>query len=176
MNPPFDVAQAHRWFAIEWNNATWDALEAESLDATQQADALHRAHASVAHWREAGNDVNWFRGLCMVSTTEAALGAAGSAIRFALSAETLAAKLGGELADWDLAFLAEAHSRAAAAAWEEEQARTQVDTERAAALLSEARQQRERARQLGEAIAEEEDRKMFQQWFERGASIAAFQS
>ena len=28
--PPFDLAQAHRWFAIEFNNQAWELVEKPS--------------------------------------------------------------------------------------------------------------------------------------------------
>ena len=37
--PSFDLAAAHRWFGVELNNNTWDALASGSVTA-ESADAL----------------------------------------------------------------------------------------------------------------------------------------
>ena len=171
--PPIDVEKGHRWFAIEWNNAAWDALEADELDDTAKWTALHRGHASVAHWREAGNELNWVRGLCLLANIEAVFGAPSSAQRICELCEAKAREL-DDLADWDHAFIANAAARAAAAAWDEEQGRDHPDTARVEQLQTQARQCRTRAQQLGAAIADEEDRKYYQQWHERGADHPAF--
>ena len=164
--PPIDLEKAHRWFAIQWNNAAWDALEADGLDEEAQLAALHRGHASVAHWREVGNKVNWVRGLCLLANIEAAFGSSSSAVRLSELCLTKADGLEG-LEDWDHAFNADAAARAAAAALDEESQRAVPDPARVEALRAQAGAHRQNAQQLGQAIVDEEDRKFFQQWHSR---------
>ena len=172
--PDFDPSAAHRWFAIEWNNAAWDALESaleSGLDESSDLDttnALHVAHGSLAHWREVGNELNHIRALCVVANAEALFGASASAIRFADHALALANGEQGEvegLADWDEAFLLDARMRAAVAALQEEQSRTQPDPQRVASLQEEVAGYEQRAKACGEAISDEGDRKFFLEWF-----------
>lgn len=167
--PSFDLSAAHRWFAIEWNNAAWDALEsAVGGDAPQAGDdALHLAHGSLAHWGEAGNALNHVRALCVVANAESLFGAASSAVKFAEKAIQLAAddEAVDGLADWDQAFLYDARMRAARAALQEECSREQADPQRLAALEQEVEDYLQRAEAAGAAIADEADRKFFFEWF-----------
>lgn len=171
--PPIDVEKGHRWFAVEWNNAAWDALEADGLDEAQKLAALHEGHGSVAHWRQVGNEVNWVRGLCLLVNVEASFGSSTSALRISELCEAKSTEVNG-LADWDIAFIADASARAAAAAWDDEQRRDQPDAHRVEGLKVLAQQRWQRAHEFGEAIADEEDRKFFQQWHRRGAEHRAF--
>ena len=55
---PFDLAQAHRWFAIEFNNQAWDLVEKVNRTADETQQMIHAAHASILHWQSAGNALN----------------------------------------------------------------------------------------------------------------------
>ena len=39
--PPFDLARAHRWFAVELNNLAWDLVEAQERSASDIARMIH---------------------------------------------------------------------------------------------------------------------------------------
>ena len=72
MTPPFDLAQAHRWFAIECNNQAWDLVEKPSRTAEETQQMIHLAHASMLHWQAVGNALNRQRGENLLATVYAA--------------------------------------------------------------------------------------------------------
>jgi hypothetical protein len=80
MTPPFDLAQAHRWFAIECNNQAWDLVEKFSRTADETQQMIHAAHASVLHWQAAGNALNRQRGENLLATVYAAAGVPKAAV------------------------------------------------------------------------------------------------
>jgi hypothetical protein len=122
---------------------------------------------------QVGNMVNHARALCLVANAEAAYGDPGSAMEYAQScldavyAESLY-RDSEQPADWDIAFAHDVRARACAAVWRAEMARTVPDQQLAQQLFQEANRQRAKARELGEAIAEAEDKRMFKQWFAGG--------
>jgi len=63
MDPKQDLKVAHRWFAIETNNQSWDLIEAETHREEDLAALIHIAHVSYWHWLHAGNEVNRLRAL-----------------------------------------------------------------------------------------------------------------
>ena len=150
--PPFDPDSAHRWFGIELNNRTMDALEAGEVTAETAASHIHAAHASCHHWMQVGNAANHGRGEFAVASVYAAAGLGEAALRHACRYLELVEAHPEEMADWDAAFAWDALARAHAASGE-------VDS---------ARQARDQAKVAGEAIAEEDDRVYFMRWFEGG--------
>ncbi len=69
---PFDVAKAHRWFAVEFNNQAWDLVEKPDRSAEETQQMIHLAHASIVHWQAAGNALNRQRGENLLATVYAA--------------------------------------------------------------------------------------------------------
>ena len=151
-DPPFDLSKANRWFAVELNNSVWDWLEAEDYSQPQAERFVHAAHASCYHWLQAGAAVNHQRGECLVANAHAAAGNGAAAMLHAQRAVELAQEHAEELADWDFAFTYDALARALAASGDHDQARA-------------ARRQ---ARDYAEKIAEEDDKKFFEQWHGAG--------
>ena len=150
--PSFDLAAAHRWFGVELNNSTWDALSSGSVTA-EAADAhIHAAHASCHHWMQVGTVANRARGELTVANVYAAAGLAEAALRHAHRCLELTQANRAEMADWDVAFACDVLARAHAAAGQNEH----------------ARQAKKRARAAGEAIADEDDREFFFEWFAGG--------
>src|SRR5688572_28202858 len=98
--PPFDVAKAQRWFAVELNNLAWDLVEKPGRTPNETERMLHAAHASVHHWLHAGQPINHLRGECLLATAYASAGLAEPALRHAARC----AALGGELAEAQNAF------------------------------------------------------------------------
>lgn len=47
--PPFDLAQAHRWFAIALNNTAWELVELPERTDEQAQRMIHAAHAACYH-------------------------------------------------------------------------------------------------------------------------------
>jgi hypothetical protein len=81
--PPFDLAQAHRWFAVECNNQAWDLVEKPSRTSDEVQQMIHLAHASVWHWQEVGTALNRQRGENLLATAYAVAGDAAAAVKHA---------------------------------------------------------------------------------------------
>jgi hypothetical protein len=81
-DPTFDVAAAHRWFAIEANNGAWDLVEKSSRTPAETERMLHLAHASCWHWGQIGQPINELRGWTLLTTAYVAAGWSSEAIRF----------------------------------------------------------------------------------------------
>lgn len=47
---PFDPQKAHRWFAAECFNKTWELIEKPDRTPTDVEEMIHRCHASRWHW------------------------------------------------------------------------------------------------------------------------------
>jgi hypothetical protein len=80
---PFDLAQANRWFGIEFNNAAWDLLEAPSRTADETERMLRLAHASCLHWESVGTPANEQRGLVLLAMAHALAGLGARAVALA---------------------------------------------------------------------------------------------
>jgi hypothetical protein len=151
--PSFDVVAAHRWFAIETNNQAWGLLEHEGRTMAEDDLLVHQAHASCYHWLQAGAPVNHQRALVLLANAYAAVGLGEAAVHHAKRALGQLEEHAAELADWDRAFTYDAAARAYAV----------VGGRRSAADY------RARARSAGDAIADPEDRRLFDEHFARWA-------
>ena len=147
--PSFDVKAAHRWFAIELNNQSWSLLETRPKTPRECAKLLHGAHASAHHWYEVGTVANHARAECLVANAHAAVGDGETALFHAKICVTLTESHPDVMEDWDLAFAHDAVARAFAAAG---------STEPSAAA-------RRAAREFGDRIADEAEKKVFDGWF-----------
>lgn len=146
--PPVDTEKIHRWFAVECNNRAWDLLENERTPA-EDLELLHVAHASAHHWKMGGDELNLARAECVVANAHAALGDGEAALRHAQLCMELNTAAAENCTDWDRAFAADALARATTAAG---------DKEKGAELKS-------AARELGDTIAGEGDKQVFDAWF-----------
>ena len=151
MNPPIDVEKAHKWFAIECNNQAWDLLESTERTCEDDERLIHTAHASCFHWLNAGKEIHHARAESLVANAHAAIGSGESALRHAKRCLELTEAKPEGVADWDLAFALDAMARASAAAGDE----------------AGAAENRKKAREAGDAIADPEDKKFFDASFER---------
>lgn len=149
---PFEIAKAHRWFGIALNNSTMDALDAGQVTSETCETYIHAAHASCYHWMQVGTVANQGRGEFAVANVYAAAGLGEAALRHARRYLELVEANPDQMEDWDIAFAYDALARAYAAAGETDAAR-------------EARGQ---AHVAGDAIADEEDRGFFLNWFKSG--------
>jgi tetratricopeptide (TPR) repeat protein len=82
-SPPFDVAKAHRWFAVECNNLSWDLVESKQRTPEQTQQMLHAAHAALLHWHEVGAAVNQLRAYTLLTSAYARAGIGSEAIKYA---------------------------------------------------------------------------------------------
>lgn len=146
MNGPIDPADIARWqrfFAVECNNRAWD-LASQPARSTEEADEmLYAAYAAAYHWKFAGQGVNHARADITLAHVHALLGQGDFALQYAQ--RSLAFFESHPSADWDIAFATMEVAFAAAVAGNSE---LHADYYRM-------------ARQLGDNIAEEEDRKIF---------------
>jgi hypothetical protein len=82
--PSFDLPAAHRWFAIEFNNAAWDIVEARERTSADRERMLHQAHAAYVHWDALGTPINRLRALSLLAMAHAAADSARGAMEYAL--------------------------------------------------------------------------------------------
>ena len=66
--PTFDVAAAHRWFAVECNNEAWDLIEQESISEAERDRLLNLAHTSHLHWSRVGDQIHALRSAYLLAT------------------------------------------------------------------------------------------------------------
>ncbi len=147
--PPFDIARAHRWFAVELNNLAWDLVEAEALSPADVERMIHAAHGACFHWSEAGNPLNHLRAQCLLATAYAKAGIAESAVRHAERCLSLSAEAAEQQTDFDRAT---AHGCASLA--------YQI-----AGRVDEARAEHQRAAAAAAAFKDDSELKLFQQLY-----------
>ena len=107
----------HRWFGVELNNDTWDALGgglSEHSPRREQEEALYAVYASTYHWMQAGTVANHGRGEYMIASVAVAIGQTDVAARHAARYAELIETNPAAFADWDRAFAAEIAARVAA--------------------------------------------------------------
>lgn len=149
---PFEVERAHRWFGIDLNNSTMDALEAGLITPESCEPYIHAVHASCYHWMQVGTAANHARGEFAVASVYAAAEMGEAALRHARRCQELIEAHPEAMEDWDKAFALDALARAYAAGEDRKAA-------------SDAKSQ---AKTAGEAIADKEDRDIFLSWFNGG--------
>jgi len=110
--PPFDIAVAHRWFAVECNNAAWDLLDQPQRDADESDRMAHLAHASMYHWRHAGDDLNELRALTLLTLVYVRLGDGATAAHYGARCAALSEGVGDRQSDFDRAMALGAAGRA----------------------------------------------------------------
>ena len=150
--PSFDMNLAHRWFGVECNNQGWGLLENQDRRDEQTDELIHLAHAACWHWLQVGKPLNHVRALILVGRAHAAAGDGAVAVRYARNCLNLAKLHAGDLTDFDWACVYECMARSLAALGQDE----------------EARAFHRQASEAGEAIAEADDRAVFQDGFSAG--------
>jgi hypothetical protein len=120
---PFDVSQAHRWFAVEANNRSWSLLEASTRSESETEEMIDAAHAAAWHWGQVGSPLNALRAQCLLATAYGVAGRGESASRHAKQCLKLSQVVGWEQTPFDracvhgaasLAFRIDFHAREAA--------------------------------------------------------------
>jgi len=146
---PEEIARSHRWHAVECNNLAWrlsDQPQRTILEAEQMLDA---AHASAFHWGQVGTELHRARAHMLLGRVYAVLGDGPRAMAHArLSYDYLMAH---DPPDWEAAF---AHAILANAAF-------------AAGESGMHREHHARAKELGQAIVDPEDKEIFFNAFDR---------
>jgi hypothetical protein len=131
-----------RRLAVDLFNHAWSLLRLPERTPEQDDELIHAAHASRHHWGEVGTAANLARGEWQVSRVYATLGRAEPALYHAGRCLAYCEGDPAAIEDWDLPYAYEALARAHAVAGN----------------VAEARASADRSRDLGERIADEEDR------------------
>jgi len=140
----YTESEAQLFFAKRFHGCTWELLDKPIRSQEEDEMMLDFAHTSLAHWRSAGTAVNHQRGAWMLARVYTVLGEVGLALRYARRTRELTDQFKAEMADFDLAFAHECMARAQALAGDK----------------SEALKYLALAQKAGEAIQDEEDRKV----------------
>jgi hypothetical protein len=153
--PNFDIAQAHRYFAIECNNAAWEWLECSDRSPETTETAIHAAEASFYHWSQVGTAVNVLRAAYLLANVYAAAKQSANATRCLRRCQAMLAIDGNGAEDWDRAFVQDAEARAALAGGD----------------MKASEWHRQAAQQAGGVIADAECRQAFEAWFARWPNL-----
>jgi DNA-binding transcriptional MerR regulator len=137
---------AHRRLGVDLFNKTWTLMEKEGRTVEDDEELLHCAHASAYHWLHAGTAANRARSEWQCSRVYTVLGRAEPALHHALRCLAICESEPDALEEWDLPFAYEALARAYAVAGN----------------AGETSRCLERARTLGAAIADEDDRRLLE--------------
>ena len=147
MTPPTDPDELRHWhrrFGVECNNQAWALAGKAERSPDEDRDMLNQAFASAWHWSKAGTALNGARADVTIAHVLALLGHGPLALEHARRSLNYLEAHPAE--DWDLAF---AHAEIA----------------HAAAVLGDGTLHANHfalAKQLGAAIAEDEDRQVFE--------------
>jgi hypothetical protein len=141
----YTEAEAERFFAIRFHGKTWDLLDKPDRTPADNEVLVDYVHASLAHWRTAGTPLHEQRGLWFLSRVYSVLGQVQSALYYANRCQELTLAHPELMQDFDTAFAFEALARAHALAGNKAEMENYLHL----------------AQQAGDAIQEEEDRKIF---------------
>jgi hypothetical protein len=134
----------HRQLGVDLFNHTWTFLEKEGRTPDEDDAMIHAAYASRYHWSRASEEAkHQARGEWQLSRVFAVLGRGEPAVYHAERCPEWCGR--GEVEDWDLAFAHEALARA----------------HKVAGNVEAGERHKRLARELGDAIADPEDREHF---------------
>jgi hypothetical protein len=141
----YTALEAHQAFAAGLNGVVWELLAQGERTREEDDRMLHAAHASCYHWLKVGTPVHRQRGEWLLTHVYSEMGIGEAALRHAKRCWELTEAHPDLMEDFDLAYGHEGLARGHAAAGD----------------LESARKEWSRAETAGEAIADEENRKMF---------------
>ena len=148
----YSLEEAHPQFAKQANGKVWGLLDKQARTKSDDEEMLHAAHASLFHWLHAGTGLHQQRGEWMISRVRAVLGNGPESLRHAERCAEQTEEHAGLMQDFDKAFSLEAIARAHALLGNGEEAARHIEI----------------AQKAGDAIADEEDRKVFHDDFKGG--------
>ena len=137
--------QMQETFASALNAVTWALLRKPDRTPAENEKMLCAAFASAYHYLETGTAVEQQQAEWLISRVYSVLGNGAEALRHANRCMELTEQYSDDLADYDRAFALEAVARA----------------NDVAGLADEAAAFRQRAEEAGQAIADEQSRKVF---------------
>jgi DNA-binding transcriptional MerR regulator len=137
----------HRTLGVDLFNKTWTLMERPTRTPEEDDELIHCAHASAYHWQQVGTRANRARSEWQCSRVHAILGQSELALHHARRChEITAANEDGSMEDWDLAGAYEALARAHLTAGHREEAAHWAQL----------------GRETTAALADEEERKVFE--------------
>ncbi len=134
---------------MEMNNRAWAIAENRARTSAEEEEMLHAAHGAALHWSRVGTDRNKAAADMLLGQVYAVLGHGAPAIRYARRSHEYITS--NESPDWEIAFAHAVLANAARAAGET----ALYETEYAL------------AKRLGESIADNEDKEIFENSFAR---------
>ena len=137
--------EAHRLFAAKLNGEVWSLLEEPDRSKLEEESMIHTAHASCCHWLKVGTGLHHQRGEWLITHVYSELGIADTALRHAQRCQELTEEYAELMKDFDRAYAHECLARANAVAGNREQALRYMEF----------------AEEAGQAIEDEENRKIF---------------
>jgi tetratricopeptide (TPR) repeat protein len=81
--PSFDLAAAHHWFAVEFNNRARELVEKRERTAEEQEQMIETAQAAAVHWRGVGTPLHLQRAENLLATAYLKAGQAEAALAHA---------------------------------------------------------------------------------------------
>ena len=141
----YTLEEAESAFAKKLNGRVWQLLETPDRSSQDDELMVHAAHASCYHWLQVGTALHHQRAEWLISKVYSTLGRADSALRHAELCRELTRESSDLMEDFDVAYSHECLARANGSAGN----------------LDEARNQLRLADEAGQAIANEEDRRIF---------------
>jgi tetratricopeptide (TPR) repeat protein len=148
----YTAAEAHRHFAIQFNGETWGLLNRTERSKEDNDRMVLAAYASLRHWLEAGTGVHQQRGEWLIARVYSVLGVAESALYHATRCLELTERRATEMEDFDRAYAYEAMARANAVAGNRDEALKYIEL----------------AEKAGEAIADAQNKEIFDGDFNGG--------
>jgi DNA-binding transcriptional MerR regulator len=145
MDTPVETTD-HRRLGVDFFNKTWTLMEKDDRTEAEDDELVHCAHASAYHWLQVGTPANRARSEWQCSRMYTVIGRAEPALHHARRCLEICESSPEALEDWDLPFAHEALARAHGLAGEQD----------------EARRHAERARELGEQIADPDERQLLE--------------
>lgn len=143
----FTLPEAHAYFAVAFNQRIWALLQQEERTPAEDEEMLNAAHASMLHWSAApqGEPMHHARGLFMLATAYTALRRVSEALHYAKACFDYSEQHASHLEDFDFAYSYLSLARAYAIANDKPTSMQYFTL----------------ARQAGNDIADEEDKKIF---------------
>ncbi len=138
-----EISRSHRWHALACNNLAWELSDLPDRTQSQDDEMLDAAHASAFHWSRVGTGLNRARAQMLLGHVYARLGFGRLALIYAK--QSFDYIMAHEAPDWEIAFAYAILAHGAFAAGESDLHQLHYA----------------KAKELGEAIAETEDREIF---------------
>jgi hypothetical protein len=104
------TSEIHKKLAVSLFNKVWELIDLKDRSEEETELMINTAHASLYHWRQVGEPVNFARGEWQVSRVYSLAGRADPALHHAANSLEICQKHG--IGDFDLAFAYEALARA----------------------------------------------------------------